>query len=100
MAIVVEEERSRVNIVSLAGWVVVIGVVAVAAYFLFFAAPQLVAITPPADYQDISPAVGFTLQPQDVLNSAAFQALTPPSFPLPTPQGPASVGRTNPFIAP
>jgi hypothetical protein len=100
MAIVVEEERNRVNLGRLLGWVVFLIVVGVAVYYIFFAAPELVTISPPAGVQAIEPITQFTLNPADVLNSATFTSLKPPSFPLPTPTGPATVGRSNPFIAP
>ncbi len=98
MAIIVDEERKSTNLMGLLGWAVVIVVLIVAAYYIFFAAPELVVISPPAGYQAIAPLSQVTLQPADVLNK--IQALTQPSFALPTPQGPAAVGRANPFIAP
>ena len=100
MAIIVEEEKSSINLIRLVGWLVVLGVIAAAAYYIFFAAPGIVKVTPPASFESISPAAQFTLQPEDVLNSPAFQALKAPPFPLPTAQGPAQVGRTNPFLSP
>lgn len=100
MAIVVEEEKSRINVVRLGGWLVVIGVLLVAIYYIFFAAPQLVSIPAPTDLKNIMPVAQFNIQPEDILNSQAFQALKQPSFSLPTPQGPAAVGRQNPFLSP
>ena len=100
MAIIVEEERSGVNIVRLLGWLTVIAVVGVAAYYLFFVSPESVTISPPAGFQSVTLVSQFTSRPEDLINGSAFQALKPPSFPLPTPQSPAAVGRLNPFVAP
>jgi hypothetical protein len=100
MAIVVEEEKSRINIIRLLGWLAILAIICAAIYYLFFAAPELVIISTPASFQNIAPIAQVTLHPEDVLNGAAYQSLRPPAFPLPTPQGPASVGRQNPFIAP
>jgi hypothetical protein len=100
MAIVIEEEKSRANIVNLIGWLAVTAVVASAVYYMFFAAPNLVIISPSGDFQTIAPIAQISLHPEDVLNSPAFQALKVPAFALPTPQGPAAVGRQNPLTSP
>lgn len=100
MAIVIEEERSRVNIMSILGWLVVTVMIATTVYYVFFAAPDLVIITPSGDFQNIAPIAQISLHPEDVLNSPAFQALKAPPFALPTPQGPAAVGRQNPLVSP
>ncbi len=99
MAIIIEEEGNKMNVVHLVGWLVFFAVVVVAAYYLFFASPQLIVVPPPNGYENIAPIAGYTIQPQDVLQSPAFQALKQPPFPLPSPSGPA-VGRSNPFVAP
>ena len=100
MAIIIEEDKKKSNIVAILGWLAVIGVLGAGVYYLFFAAPEFVVITPPTNLQYIAPISQVSLSPDDVLKSASFQLLKPPSFPLPTPQGPTAVGRTNPFIAP
>ena len=100
MAIIVEEEKSSIGLVRVAGWAVFVIVVCVATYYIFFAAPETVIIPPPADFQAISSVAQFTLQPTDVLQNPTFQTLKAPSFPLPTPTGPAALGRPNPFVLP
>ncbi|MGC9598804.1 MAG: hypothetical protein ABSE18_00235 [Minisyncoccia bacterium] len=101
MAVIIEEEKkSRVNLMSFLGWFAFLVVVGVAVYYVFFAEPGLVVISPPASLQNITPISQATLRPQDVLNSPAFQALKPPSFPLPGPQTSPATGRPNPFILP
>ena len=100
MAIIVEEEKSKVNLVSLGGWLGIVVLIGVIVYYVFFAAPELVVIAPPASFQAITPISGANLHPEDVLNSQAFTTLKPPPFPLPTPQGPTPVGRPDPFLFP
>ena len=100
MAIIIEEEKKRVNIVSIVGWVVILGILGATAYYLFFISPELAVIVPPSDFQTITPIAQVSLQPEDVINSAGFQSLKAPTFPLPDPHGPAAVGRSNPFLAP
>ena len=100
MAIIVEEEKSGANIAVVVGWIVIIGIIGAAAYYIFFKAPELV-ILPGGGGAANFPAVSqFSVQPEQVLNSAAFQNLKESSVPLPTPQGPAPVGRSNPFVSP
>ncbi len=98
MAIVVEEEKSRANPGRLFGWLGVIVILAVAVYYILFAAPELVVIPPPAGFATIAPISSASLHPEDVLNSPTFRALSQPSFSLPTSTGPAGVGRPNPFL--
>lgn len=100
MAIIVEEEKNKVNLIRLGGWIIFFGVIIAAAYYIFFAAPELVIIPTPPSLTELTPIASLTLTPTDVLNSPDFTQLQTPSFPLPTAQGPASVGRPNPFIAP
>ena len=100
MAIIVEEEKNRVNLMKLLGWLAILGVVAVAIYYIFFAAPELVVIQPPAGFQNIAPISKANIHPEDVLNNTKYTSLKAPPFPLPTPQGPTSLGRQNPFITP
>lgn len=100
MAIIIEERKSRASLVRLIGWLAVIVIIGVAAYYIFFAAPQLVIVSPSGGLQSIAPISQVTLHPEDVLNSPAFQSLKIPAFPLPSPQGPAAVGRVNPFVSP
>ncbi len=100
MAIIVEEMKNKVDFVRLLEWTVIIAIFGAATYYLFFAAPELVVISPPEDFQNIAPISQVVIHPEEVLNSPAFQALQAPSFPLPTSTGPAAVGRGNPFIAP
>jgi len=100
MAIVVEEERNNTNgLIRIIGWIVVFVVLAMSAYYIFFAAPELVVITPTGALSNIAPIVQVNLNPETVIKSSAFQALQPSSVSVTTSTG-APAGRPNPFIAP
>ncbi len=99
MAIIVEEDKKGTNIFGIIGWLAFLGIAAAAVYYVFFTQPQLVVIPSTGNLSTIAPIAQNALDPGMVMQSAAFQALTS-TVPLPTPQGPVSVGRTNPFIAP
>lgn len=100
MAIVVEESgRKNGNILGIAGWLVFLVIAAAAIYYIFFAQPQLVPIPASGTIGTIAPITQVSLQPQSVIGAPAFQALTS-TIPQPTPQGPAAVGRPNPFVSP
>lgn len=99
MAIVVEEGKKSANVVGLLGWVVVLAVIGCSIYYIFFAAPQLVVIPATGTISTIAPITQLNLNPQQVIGSPAFTALTS-TIVLPTPQSPAAVGRADPFIAP
>jgi|SRR6185437_1752671 len=99
MAIIVEEEKRKSNIGMIVGWVVILGIVGAAVYYVFFAAPELIEIPATGALSTIAPIAQVSLHPEDVINSAGFTALKP-GIPNPTSTGPSAVGRTNPFIAP
>jgi hypothetical protein len=99
MAIVVEEGEKRPSILGFAGWFVFLLIAAAAVYYIFFAQPQLVAIPATGNLGTIAPLTQLQLDPTSVIQAPAFEALTS-TIALPTPQGPAGVGRPNPFVSP
>lgn len=100
MAIIVEENgKKKSNLLGIVGWLVFLGVAAAAVYYIFFAQPELVAIPASGTIGTIAPITQVSLQPAVVIQGPAFEALTS-TIPLPSPQGPAAVGRSDPFIAP
>ena len=98
MAIIVEEDKRKVNIVRIAGWIAVILVIGIAIYYIFFVTPESIILPQPAGLNSITPLASISLHPETVLNSPGYTALKVPNFPLPNAQAPA--GRTNPFITP
>jgi hypothetical protein len=100
MAIIVEEgEKNNGKILSAIGWLIFFGIVAAAAYYVFFAQPELVVLPSAGSLSTIAPITQLALHPDAVIQNPAFQVLNS-NITLPTPQGPAPVGRTDPFVAP
>lgn len=99
MAIIVEENKKKSNVLGIVGWLVFLAIIAAAIYYVFFAQPELVPIPAAGNLGTIAPITQLSLQPETVVQGPAFQALTS-TIALPTPQGPAAVGRTDPFVAP
>ncbi len=99
MAIIVDEGEKKGNVLGIFGWLIFLGIVAATVYYVFFAQPQLVPVTASGSLSAIAPIAQLALHPESVVQGPAFQSLVS-SVPLPTPQGPAAVGRSNPFIAP
>jgi hypothetical protein len=99
MAIIVEEEKKKTNILGIAGWVVFIGLVLAVIYYIFFASPTLVVIPASGAISTIAPIANANLNPQGIVSSTQFESLQS-NITLPTPESPASVGRANPFITP
>jgi hypothetical protein len=100
MAIVIEEDKSKQkNGVSFLGLIIVVVILAVAAYFIFFVNPEPASITPPAGLENIDNASQVQVDPAGVTNSPSFQMLKQ-YISEPTSTGPVSVGRTDPFLIP
>lgn len=98
MAIIVEEEKKNGagGILTILTWLVIVGAIGGAVYYVFFAQPQLVGkITAPAGFQSTQQLSKINLNPQDILESQSFQALKQYITPL----QPATAGRPNPFLA-
>jgi hypothetical protein len=97
MAILIEEEnKSGVGILGVLTWVLIIGAIAAAVYYVFFAQPQLVAkITAPVNFQNTQQLLKINVSPKDVIESPAFQSLKQYITPL----QPSAGGRANPFLS-
>ena len=98
MAIVVEEEKTNGNLMTLIGWLGIVVIIIIAAYYIFFAAPELVIISPSGGLSEIAPIANLNLDPSQVTGGTLFRALQSPIPPL-NPAIPAP-GRPNPFLAP
>ena len=101
MAIIIEEEKNRSGLFRMIGWLVAFCIVAASIYYIFFAAPQLAIIEPSGNLTAIAPILDNHIDPNQILQSPAFQALKPSPVPeVPTSTGTTGGARTNPFIAP
>lgn len=99
MAIVVEEEKKNTNTLAVFGWLVVIAVIVIAIYYIFFVTPPPAVIVPNGALENLGSVSSVTANPQNVVNSAEFQALKQ-YISEPTSTGPVPMGRPNPFVAP
>ena len=99
MAIIIEEDNKKKGIWGLVGWVVFVGIALAAVYYIFFTAPELVVIPATGTISTIAPIVSAGIDPQTIVSSTQFESLQS-NIALPTPQGPVTVDRSNPFIAP
>lgn len=98
MAIIIEEEKNRSNLTRLVGWLVIFVIIIVAIYYVFFAEPQLVIITPSDNISIITPIAQTSLSASDITGSPAFKALTPSVIPVVSTS--TTGGRANPFVSP
>jgi hypothetical protein len=99
MAILIEEEKDRSNLINLVGWAAIFIMVCVAAYYIFFVSPGAAIILPSADLTSITPISQAGLNAQNVVNTDQFRALKPYVSPTST-FGGVPVGRSNPFVSP
>lgn len=94
MAIVIEEGRRPINVIRLMTWLVIVGLIIAAVYYIFFKQPTLVEITAPASIRNVEDISKLTFSPDTVTGSPLFNGLTQ----YVTPPQPVDVGRPNPFI--
>lgn len=94
MAIVIEEEKkSSVSLISVLLWVVVLGILGLAAYYLFFYRPDIIPITVPASFQNTEELSHIDLN-LNVLDDPIFKSLKAGVQAL----NPQTTGRANPFL--
>ena len=74
MAIVIEEEKNRGNLLRNIGWLILVVIIVAAAYYIFFAAPQLVIIAPTGNLSAIAPIAQNNLNPESILHEPGFQS--------------------------
>lgn len=95
MAIVLQEERPNGSgIVSIIVWIVILGVIGAAIYYVFFKNPEIVATKTPSGFANTAQLSKIQLDPNEVLSSPQFQGLRP-YVPALTPK---TTGRANPFL--
>lgn len=96
MAIIVDEQRrgaSGADMGSIMIWLGLIGIIAAAAYYLFFAQPELIEVAAPSGFQATEQISKIDLSADDVVGSSGFKALTEH---VTLPEN-GTFGRPNPF---
>lgn len=94
MAIIVEEEKNKIGLVSILTWAAVLVIIGVTVYYIFFAKPEIIEVAVPSNFKNITPLSQIKLNPEDVINNPVFQSLKQ-YVSSPKVQ---SVGRANPFL--
>lgn len=93
MAIVVEQEKKKINWFAVLLTIFLIAVVGGAIYYFFFVAPPLLEKIAPLPLQSLRDLSYAELNPETILNSPDFQILR--QYVNPIEIGP--VGKINPF---
>jgi len=93
MAIIIEEEKRRINWFALILAASFIGITIALTYYLFFAPTPLIEKVIPQSIQSLKDLSGIKLSPEDVINNSKFQILR--QYINPAESG--SVGKNNPF---
>lgn len=94
MAIIVEEGKNKTGVVSFLIWILILGLITAAVYYVFFKNPDIVGVLTPAGFQNTAALSKINLKPEEIINSAQFQSLKQ-YVSLPTIQ---NAGRANPFL--
>ncbi len=95
MAIVVEERKnSGGGIVNFLIWLFILGSIASAVYYIFFASPGFVEVVAPHNFEATQEIAKIELNPREVLDDPRFQALQ--QYVTLPPIG--AFGRSNPFL--
>lgn len=93
MAIIVEEGGKRTSFVGILIWLIVVGVIGSASYYIFFKQPEIVDIVVSSDLEDAAELSKIKLNRATIDSDPVFLSLEP----YITPPTDADVGRLNPF---
>ncbi|MEK7496228.1 MAG: hypothetical protein AAB698_00815 [Patescibacteria group bacterium] len=94
MAIVIQEERKKINWFALSVILLMVATIVAAIYYLFFIKPPLIEKVAPLKLQSIKEISSIKLDPEAVVNNPRFQILK--QYAPPIEIGP--VGKSNPFV--
>lgn len=95
MAIVLQEEKRKINWVSFATIFIIIVVLFAGGYYLFFEKPELIEIVAPVQLDNINELSRISFDPESVVNSPTFKLLRQFESDI----VPPVPGRSNPFRA-
>jgi len=95
MAIVVEQEKRKSNLIVFIGWLAVMITIVVIIYYLFFQKPELIPITASTDFSLATRVSQIDINPSIVINDVKFSTRQPyVSVP-----GIGEARRANPFLS-
>jgi len=87
MAILIEEEKKRINWFALLGAIIVIGILAATAYYMFFINPSSIDVVIPHRLKALEQVDQIKFNPAEILDNPALKNLSPkmiPFIPQPT----------------
>ena len=94
MAIQIQQEKQKVNVINLLiGFVVVVSLFA-GVYFFLFRRPEIIDVVLPNDLQNLSKISDIPFQPERVFSSEKYKALREYGGQIVPPQA----GKANPFL--
>jgi hypothetical protein len=95
MAIVIEEQKTRSGFITVVLWIVILGIIVGAAYYLFFSQPQLIEVVVPSNFQSAQSISKISVNPQIVSPFLQnLKVLIPGAGSVPS-----NLGRPNPFLS-
>jgi len=94
MAILIEEEKRKINWFALVIVVLIIAAIIGATYYLFFSPTPLIEKVVPSSVQSLQVLSNIKLQPELIINNPKFQVLKTYINPIET----GAVGKNNPFL--
>lgn len=95
MAIVLEKEKKNIDWNFIFGVMAVVGIVGSAVGYLFFVNPETVQQLTTPEQKTLNEFSQIRFQPEEILNSAAFQNLRTLAPMVAPAEG--DIGKTNPF---
>ncbi|MDO8664523.1 MAG: hypothetical protein Q7K44_03215 [Candidatus Liptonbacteria bacterium] len=94
MAIIIEEKTNGSGIVTFLIWLVILGIIAASAYYVFFKKPELVEFSASSNFKNIEQLSKISINSDQLINNPQFQLLKQ----YVTVSFPENIGRPNPFL--
>lgn len=96
MAIIVQEEKTPINWLSVISWASVIGIVFISGYYLFFVQPPLVEFVLPIKLSETATLAKIKFDPSFLIESEIYKVLEKGEYGQAS--VPSNLGRANPFL--
>ncbi len=82
MAILIEEEKKRINWFALLGIIIVIGILSATAYYLFFVNPSSIDVIIPHRLKTLQNVEQIKFNPAEILDNPVLRSLAPKVAPI------------------
>ena len=94
MAIIIEQEKRKINLFALSVVILIVAVIGAGTYYLFFASIPFVERVAPSRLQSLQELSAIKLQPEAIVNNPNFQILKQYINPVEI----GETGKVNPFV--